>query len=139
MIYLASSWKNPYHNSTLTLLRSWGYEVYDYRNVKFSWKDIDPNYQSWSMDAFGKSLDQPIPSKTFRTDYTALLDCHALVLLLPSGISSHIEAGWVKGHKKPVIVYSPTGVIEKDLMYKVFDTLVDGEGKLKEVLSWILN
>jgi hypothetical protein len=41
-------------------------------------------------------------------------------LVLPSGISAHLEAGWCKGAGKPVVVYAPE-LKEAELMYKLFE------------------
>lgn len=44
----------------------------------------------------------------------------ACVLLLPSGMSAHLEAGWFSGAGKPVAVLAPE-IREPELMYKCFD------------------
>lgn len=39
-IYLATSWRNEFHESTKVLLRSWGHEVYDFKEDTFRLKGL---------------------------------------------------------------------------------------------------
>lgn len=57
----------------------------------------------------------------FGLDFDAMKWAHACVLLLPSGNSAHLEAGWFAGKGKPVAVLVPE-LREPELMYKLFDT-----------------
>lgn len=56
------------------------------------------------------------------------------VLVLPCGRSAHTEAGWMKGAEKKVIVYIPE-MVEPELMYKLFDEVVDCMDNLVNVLK----
>ena len=49
-------------------------------------------------------------------------DC--CVLVLPCGRSAHTEAGWFAGRGLKTIVYIPEKQ-EPELMYKLFDAVVD--------------
>lgn len=60
------------------------------------------------------------------------------MLVLPSGMSAHLEAGWCAGKGKPVAIYVPE-FKEAELMYKLFD---EEEATplfetLEEVLAWL--
>lgn len=48
---------------------------------------------------------------------SALTKCDALVLVLPSGRSAHLEAGWMIGQQRPVYVIGPKVYGEFDAMY----------------------
>lgn len=46
-----------------------------------------------------------------------LTQCDALVLVLPSGRSAHLEAGWMIGRQRPVYIIGPKVYGEFDAMY----------------------
>lgn len=124
-IYLASSWRNTYQPQVLSALRAAGHEVYDFRNPVpgnsgFSWKSIDPNWQDWFPEQLKTALKHPLAVEGHNYDHAALEWCTACVLLLPSGNSAHLEAGWCAGKGKPTAVYAPT-IKDADLMYKSFE------------------
>jgi hypothetical protein len=130
-IYVASSWRNAMQSSVVNMLRAAGHEVYDFRNPThedhgFSWSEIDINWRQWSMGDLRNALEKPPAVRGFGFDVTALEWCDACLLLLPCGLSAHLEAGWCAGKGKPVCVYSPSPIKpEPELMYKLFD-LADG-------------
>lgn len=124
-VYLASSWRNASQPETVELLRAAGLDVYDFRNPGpglhgFSWSEIDPNWRAWRVAQFNSALSTAIARRGFRLDQEALDAADACVLLLPSGRSAHMEAAWVASKALPVVVYSPTGEYEPELMYKLF-------------------
>ena len=53
----------------------------------------------------------------------ALNTADVLVLVLPSGRSAHVEAGYHAGHGKPVVVFIPEERSEPELMYKMFTAI----------------
>lgn len=123
-IYVASSWRNTHQPEVVRVLREAGYEVYDFRNPPhgrggFAWSDIDPNWLSWTPEEWARALDHPLAVDGFESDLQGMLWADACVLVLPSGRSSHIEAGWFAGQGKYVIPYVPEQV-EPDLMVKCF-------------------
>jgi hypothetical protein len=113
-IYLASSWRNPFQQHVLKVLRQHGHEVYDFKHPKpgddgFSWGDVAEKWQGWDPVGFKEGLNHPIAEAGFKSDMDALKWCDACVLLLPCGKSAHLEAGWVSGAgKKTVIILSNT-------------------------------
>lgn len=126
-IYVASSWRNEYQGAVVATLRDHGHEVYDFKNpapgeTGFSWSKIDPNWKNWTPEEFKAALKHPIAQKGFQRDQDALDWCSACVLLLPSGSSAHLEAGYTAGRGKATCVYVP-GFREPELMYNTFQTL----------------
>lgn len=117
-IYVASSWKNEYQPKVIEELRKVGLHPYDFREPgsSFSWKDLDPNFHSWSFIDYMKNLSTDVASRGFDRDYNAMESAELFVLVLPCGRSAHLEAGWAIGNGKPVIVYMPEKQ-EPDLMY----------------------
>ncbi|WP_437765796.1 hypothetical protein WMF27_27990 [Sorangium sp. So ce281] len=123
-IYVASSWRNTYQPSVVVALQSAGHEVYDFRHpgaaeVGFSWSDVDPSWQEWSVKQFIQGLQHPYAIHAFDRDRRALEWCDVCALVLPSGMSAHLEAGWCAGRGKSVVVYAPE-LREAELMYGLF-------------------
>jgi len=61
MIYVASSWRNPYYPEVVKRLREEGHEVYDFRNpphghAGFHWTDVDQNAPNWTFEEYAEGL-----------------------------------------------------------------------------------
>ncbi len=121
-IYLASSWRNIERvKVAATYLRGNGFEVYDFteadnQGAAFHWTDIDPEWKSWTPEAFREKLWHPIADRGFNRDFDELQRCDALVLLLPCNRSAHLELGYAIGAGKPTVVVLADG--EPELMYR---------------------
>ena len=146
-IYLASSWRNKQQQETLKALRKAGHDTYDFKNPEdywnkqypgdqsggFQWDSIDPHWLRWTPWSFLSALGHPIADKGFGNDFAAMERADMCVLLLPSGRSAHIEAGWFAGNPdKQLYILLPQnhlGVTEEyaekswepELMYKMAD------------------
>lgn len=123
-IYLASSWRNAYQASVLADLRSAGHEVYDFKNpgpgnTGFGFEQANL-YGDLTVHKLRAALSHPVAEHGFSFDFNAMKWADACVLLLPSGMSSHLEAGWMAGAGKVVAVLAPE-IREPELMYKCFD------------------
>jgi hypothetical protein len=142
-IYLASSWRNCEQPAVLHALRLAGFEVYDFRNPEpgntgFKWSAIDPEWQQWTPERFQGALSHPIAEAGFGLDWSAMQRADVGFLLLPSGRSAHLEAGYFVGANKPLIVLLRPGG-EPELMYKMaslvtFD-LCDAVAYLEQLLK----
>jgi len=122
-IYLASSWRNPYHSVVLAELRKRRCEVYDFKTDghAMAWKDLDPELATdLTADRLQRVLQLPGSDRAFAADMNAMKWADACVLLLPCGLSAHLEAGWFAGKGKPVAVLAPE-LREPELMYKMFE------------------
>lgn len=63
-IYVASSWRNPFQQEVVNILRDLGHEVYDFKNPPhgnggFQWSDIDPDWQNWTTKQYQEALRKP--------------------------------------------------------------------------------
>ena len=139
-IYIATSWRNPYHPEVVRRLREEGHEVYDFRNpphggAGFHWTDIDPEAPHWSFGQYVEGLRHPLAERQFQADLDALSWADTCVLILPCGRSAHTEAGWMAGSGKRVLVYVPE-MVEPELMYKLFDGVVGSLDDLVERLKF---
>lgn len=113
-IYAASSWRNAYQPRIVELLRSEGYEVYDFRRPFFGledgfrWSEIDPDWENWSPSRYRELLlSSPTASLGFNSDFRAMQWADTCVLVMPCGRSAHLELGWCAGAGKHTIVHIP--------------------------------
>jgi hypothetical protein len=123
-IYVASSWRNDFQPLVVERLRVLGFDPYDFKNPSpgehgFSWKEIEPDYSNWTTEQYIGILDHPISERGFGLDWQAMQNAAACVLVLPSGRSAHIEAGYFVGARRPLFIYIPTPTTEPELMYKM--------------------
>ena len=135
-IYVASSWRNEYQSTGVAALREYGHEVYDFRNPApgnhgFHWSEIDPSWESWSVEDFLGGLQTVIAAEGFVADKDGMDWADACVLLLPCGRSAHLEAGYMAGRGKMVIPLFLDEQTEPELMYLLLST---GATSLTELL-----
>lgn len=136
-VYVASSWRNANQQEVVRRLRMSGHEVYDFKNPRpgdngFHWSEIDENWQGWTPSEYIRGLSHPISERGFRSDWNAMQWADACVPVLPSGRSSHIEAGYFVGANKRLVVLIDK--CEPELMYKMTPYLCL---TIKEVLEAI--
>ena len=135
-IYVASSWRNTYQPGVVTALREAGHVVYDFRHPVpghdgFRWSEIDPQWQSWTVEQYRQALGHPIAARGFQYDMEGLVTAEATVLVLPCGRSAHLELGYAVGQRQQTLVYMPEPT-EPELMYKMVDGVY---GTLEEVCA----
>lgn len=123
-IYLASSWRNKMQPLALSMLRGHGHDVYDFRNPApgnsgFAWSDIDKEWLTWSPETFAVALTHSTAEEGYGLDKAALDWSDTGILLLPCGKSAHLEAGYLIGQKKPVLIVLNPERFEPELMYKL--------------------
>jgi hypothetical protein len=137
-IYLASSWRNKHQPETLAALKAAGHEVYDFRNSPngsgFAWSEIDPEWQAWRAADYRENLQHPRAQEGFASDFGAMKWADTCVLLLPSGRSAHLEAGWMAGAGKRVIVLTRDGE-EPELMALLCDGIAISVEEVVKMLT----
>lgn len=125
-IYIASSWKNKDRVRALaTKLRSLGHEVFDFTDPDNRAKELD--HWNCPADKWDGPLLETMEYKQFLTfeksqrifsaDVGGLHWADTIVLLLPSGRSSHIEAGFAAGSGKDLFIFGDLPLGEFDPMY----------------------
>lgn len=138
-IYIASSWKNAKMVLDIAYyLRGKGHQVdafvdsYNGRYV-FHWKEIFTDKNKFNARSF---LRYKQAKKAFQEDKKWLDWCEVCVLLLPAGNSAHLEAGYIKGQKKKLIIYRPTGFPkgEFDVMYGLGDLMTE---RIESILKFL--
>ncbi len=140
-LYVASSWKNERYDFVVASLLAAGHEVYDFRNPEegnhgFAWSEIDPEWEQWTNADYIAKLEHARAAEGFDFDMVALGQCEGLVLVLPSGRSSHLEAGWARGAgKKLFILLANDAPPTPELMYLMADGICDSEGELLDLIE----
>lgn len=115
LIYVASTWKNdgPLLDEAHRLLRAAGFRTFDFRSAGQWWHNLpsesDPT----------KRWNQPARVSTFERDYKGLEAADAVLLVLPAGTDSHIEAAWASGRGKLVVVFGTPREGKYELMLRV--------------------
>ena len=137
-IYVASSWRNEKQPSIVQALRAAGHEVFDFRNPSkgdhgFHWREIDPEWETWTPEQFLTALDTSPAVRGFDKDWGGMLWAEACVLVMPCGRSSHLEAGYFVGAGKPLIILLCDG--EPELMYKMATALCTTVEDVKKALT----
>lgn len=110
-IYLASSWRNAHQPTVLAELRAAGHNVYDFRNpapgdAGFRWRHVADRPIETCAD-LRAALAHPMAQRGYGHDRRGMDRAQGCVLLLPSGRSAHLEAGWIGGTGRPVAVLVP--------------------------------
>ena len=138
-IYVASSWRNALQPDVVQALREGpeAHTVYDFRHppggdhLGFSWDEIDPDWRTWSKLEYLAAIEHPIAQAGFASDFQAMQRSHMGVLVLPSGRSAHLEAGYFVGAGKPLIILVPADDPgEAELMYLMADAIALSVGEL---------
>lgn len=137
-IYVASSWRNNKQPDVVRALREAGHSVYDFKNPApgehgFTWSEIDPDWKNWTPEKYIAALENQIAEHGFGRDFSAMQWAHACVLVLPSGRSAHIEAGWFVGAGKPLVILVEK--MEPELMYKMADAVCVSIGEVIALLT----
>jgi hypothetical protein len=137
-ICLASSWKNE----TLVFVMAKGLRRAGHEVDAFC--EIGPHGRSvfklvgdslLKMNAFDAFRDKRI-KQAFEEDRKWLDWCDCCILILPSGKSSHLEAGYAKGKGKKLIIYHAKGFENGDIdvMYNFADLLTE---EIEEIRSFL--
>lgn len=124
-IYLASSWRNVHQPHVLDSLKMAGHEVYDFRHPTgpdssgFAWSELDPDWEAWDRRRFAINLGHGIAQEGYENDWSAMEWADTGVLLLPSGRSAHLEAGYFAGAPGKRLFILLLEDQEPELMYKM--------------------
>jgi nucleoside 2-deoxyribosyltransferase len=131
-IYLAGSWKNAETILRLQdLLISEGHKVDCFASTNtgrtsFNWAELtqalgaktreDAEIILKDMDAIDLLAFARV-QKAFAEDKKWLDWCNIVILILPSGKSAHLEAGYAKGQGKEMIIFGDFIKGDRDVMY----------------------
>lgn len=143
-VYVASSWRNPFHTAVCAALRSAGIDHYDFKNPSpvapgFSWKEVggEPlgtkGSDLVSTDRYLEMVEHPRAVAGFEFDFAAMDKADTFVLVLPCGKSAHLELGWAvgAGKRSAILLEDP---VEPELMYRLVDYI---SPSLFDLLGWL--
>ena len=143
-IYIASSWKNEVMVCALAEeLRRRGHAVDAFSDPSngryvFHWSEMlnEPDKSRSKLNAI-TFLEDKRSQRAFKEDKRWLDWCEVCLLLLPAGNSSHLEAGYAKGHGKKMIIFAPKGFPagEFDVMYGFADLMTSNMGEIVDYLK----
>lgn len=147
-VYVASSWRNQFQQEVVTVLRSDGHEVYDFRGPGdgwgmngggpggFAWSEVDADWLKWpeNVPKYLAGLEHPRAIEGYLRDMDALRSADACVMVMPCGPSASMEMGWACGAKRFVAVYIPA-LREPDLMVKMADIVTNDFSLIRDALS----
>jgi hypothetical protein len=143
-VYVASSWRNPSQPSVCEMLRTYGYNVFDFRHPApgshgFHWSEIDEAWKTWTPRQFREALSDPRAKAGLRSDMLGLQFANVVVLVQPCGRSSHLELGFGIGMRKVTIVYFPdeAAPMEPELMLGMVGEIAIGQAELLSALEAI--
>ncbi len=98
------------------------------------WGDMDSNWTAWTPEQYRDALiSHPVASHGFLSDFRAMQWADTCVLLLPSGRSAHLEAGWMAGAGKRTVVLLAPGQ-DPELMNLLLDDICVSVDELLKVL-----
>ena len=139
-IYIASSWKNEnvvFHLAKI--VREWGYDVDCFSDIStgryvFHFSEIA---NADELDAISFLKDSR-SQRAFTEDKKWLDWCDCVILVLPAGKSAHLEAGYVKGQNKKLVILQLAGFPkgEFDVMYGFADLITNALGRLR---TWLVD
>lgn len=134
-IFIASPWKNKDQVEKLSEdLRSRGHTVHSFIESGANLLTGHPIEEE--MKVFSEALanwqsDQRV-SHVFNSELEYLKECDLVILLLPAGISSHLEAGIAYGWGKKVVLIGP--IIKPEVVYLIFNKIyLDESSFLKDL------
>lgn len=138
-IYVASSWKNAeMAYSVAVYLRNRDFDVDVFCDdttgrYVFHWSEMldSPDKSKSELNAV-TFLEDERSQRAFKEDKKWLDWCDCCVMVLPCGNSSHLEAGYIKGQGKKMIIYAPLGFLQGkfDVMYGFADLMTDEIDKI---------
>lgn len=138
MIYIIGSLRNSKIPDVAAALREAGLREYS------EWYSAGPTADEWWQkceEAKGHTYAQALEGwhakHVFETDVYHLNRADAGLLVLPAGPSAHLEAGYLVGNKKPVVVLFDQEPARFDIMRrftKVCYTVPDAITLLKSLL-----
>ncbi len=128
-IYIASSWKNQKAVISLAeYLERYGFEVDAFcrsndKRYAFHWSELVDNEDDLKNYDAIEMLADPRTQRAFKEDNKWLNWSDCVIMLLPCGRSSHMEAGYAKGQGKLLYIYGAFPKGEFDVMYGFADGL----------------
>lgn len=117
-VYVIGSLRNPMIPDVARALRSEGHEVFD--DWYAAGPRADDHWQEYEQQrgrTYAEALQGCAATNVFRYDKANLDKADAVVMVLPSGKSAHLELGYCIGTGKPGYILMPPEDCRWDVMY----------------------
>jgi nucleoside 2-deoxyribosyltransferase len=135
LIYVGSSWKNAEMLSRVhEVMHRAGLRTWDFRNNGFWWEDVDPAYK---VNPF-VFLTAPESVIAFAYDKEGLDTADAGLFILPAGVSTALEAGYMAGLGKPTFVWGTPREPRLDIMWKLTTLQFSQENYSLEIVAEVI-
>ena len=144
MLYVASSWRNPFFDAVIQVLHAAKVNHYNFKapgagRNGFGWQEVMPSFdlhlQTAATTEYIAGLDHPRAVEGFAADFEAMELATRFLMVLPCGKSAHLELGWAIGRGLPTaILLDGEDTIQPELMYKMADQIFVNLG---DVLEWL--
>lgn len=127
-VYVASSLANPHTLTMMEALRLSGHTPLDFTTKSsFTWEERDPKFADWNSDRTIAEIEAELTFRQFYQNLDQIEDCDTLLLLLPGGLSAHLELGYAAGMRKNTLVVVPVGCkFRPETMYLLADYRLEG-------------
>ncbi len=122
--FIASRWKNKEEVEYLTEeLKKKGHQVYSFLESGSNLLTGQPIEEEMEMfsEALANWRNDPKISHIFESEIKGIKESDATILLLPSGDSSHLEAGIAYGLNKKLILIGP--IAKPEVVYLMFNKI----------------
>lgn len=140
-IYVAGSFSNRQNILSIgNVLREHGFDTYVFCDpMSMTGKLSEELRLLYDLQSFtAKSVyETKILANIGLENLYELVHCDALVLVLPSGRSAHLEAGWMIGRQRPVYIIGPKTYGEFDAMYVMANHVFYSE-QLDDMMKMIM-
>ncbi|HUD05535.1 MAG TPA: hypothetical protein VMR18_01255 [Candidatus Saccharimonadales bacterium] len=135
---IAGRWRNRETvKEVLDIVRSNGFSAYSFIENLYKGEKVEFSFVG-DIEAIMQKLeslpqDDPFVRKVFDTDITAERNSDNFLLVLPAGISGHVEAGAAYGMGKKCYA---VGKLEKtETLYNIFEEIFPDTNALKKWLN----
>lgn len=115
-IFVASSYRNKFHEQIVELLESKGFEVYNYRTTKLEKGNNDDTLKGAALGNW--------KYEKIRLNLHAISDCDAVLVLEPCEYSTAFETGFAFALKKPIMRFE-TELTKSELYHVLMCEIID--------------
>jgi acetolactate synthase regulatory subunit len=136
--FIAGRWRNRENvKRVLEIVREEGFSAYSFIENLYEGEEVEFSFDG-DIETIMKKLeslpqDDPFVRKVFNIDIEAERNSKNFLLVLPAGISGHVEAGAAYGMGKKCYAL---GELEKtETLYNIFDKIFSDTESLKKWLN----
>lgn len=135
MIYVGSSWKNSdFLDIVHAELRKEGFTTWDFRNNGFWLEGLEDKCGTSDINIL---IEHKLSKDAYQYDLQGLKASDIGLFILPSGISTALEVGYMCGMGKKVVTYGDPRGNSLDIMWRMVTQRFNSKFKLSEVIQFL--